>query len=285
MPQKLSFRDTDIFFATNHQKAVAAREPFRHILNSHIQELTIDSDRLGTFSGDVARPGSMLDALRGKVELARSVSRERFILVSEGSFDTAGAFGVIAQGIEMLLLHDAVSGIEVLEQYISWDTNYYTATLSTQGELMAFLPRISFGSHALVLYAHGLPPGAVLFKGIFEQGEAERAFTECQKASPQGIVMAMSDMRAHCNPTRMKSIAICCELLAGRLATACPQCGSGGFGLTATLPGLPCEWCGTQTKRARAETHSCVACRASIEKPRSDGLTCADPAECPVCNP
>jgi hypothetical protein len=285
MREKLSFRDTDVLFASNHQKALAAREPFQRVLNTRIQELTIDSDRLGTFSGDIERPGSMLDALRGKIKLARDISKERFILASEGSFTTAGGFGVIAQGIEMLFLHDAVSGAEVVEQHISWDTNYSTATLSTHEQLSSFLPRISFGSHALVLYAHGLPPGAVLFKGIFELHEAEQAFTKCQKASPQGTVIAMSDMRAHCNPTRMKTISACCELLVGRLATSCPQCGSGGFGLTATIPGLPCEWCGTQTHRARAERHSCVVCPATIERPRSDGKTHADPAECPVCNP
>jgi hypothetical protein len=285
MNYTLSFRNAEIFFATNHQKSSAALEPFLRILNSRIQEITINSDSLGTFSGDVARPGSMLDALRGKVKLARSISDERFILVSEGSFSTTGGFGVLAQGIEILLLHDAVSGAEVLEQYISWDTNYNTATLSTYEDLTRFLPHISFGSHALVLYAHGLPPGAVLHKGIFDEREAARAFAECQKASPQGTVIAMSDMRAHCNPTRMRAITACCELLAGRLATACPQCGSGGFGLTATIPGLPCEWCGTQTQRARAETHSCVVCHAQVEKPRSDGKTQINPAECPVCNP
>jgi hypothetical protein len=285
MTQKLSFRDAKVCFATNHQKGTAAREPFLRILNTQVEELQIDSDRLGTFSGEIERPGSMLDALRGKIKLAREVSRERFILVSEGSFSTAGGFGVIAQGIEMLLLDDAITGTQVIEQHISWDTNYLTAEISKLDELDSFLPRISFGSHGLVLYPCGATPSAKLFKGIFDTTLAHEAFQECLAASPVGRVMAMSDMRAHCNPTRMKAISACCELLAKRLATVCSYCGSGGFGITGTVPGLPCESCGFPTARARLEKHTCVVCHATTEQPRSDGKVTADPAECELCNP
>lgn len=285
MTKKLSFRDTKVYLATNHKKAAAAREPFLRILNTQVEELQIDSDRLGTFSGEIERPGSMLDALRGKIKLAREVSRERFILVSEGSFSTAGGFGVIAQGIEMLLLDDAFTGTQVIEQHISWDTNYLTAEISTLDELDSFLSRISFGSHGLVLYPCGDAPATKLFKGIFDTTLAKQAFQQCLAASPSGRVTAMSDMRAHCNPTRMKAIAACCELLANRLAAACPHCGSGGFGITGTIPGLPCEACGYPTARARLEKHTCVVCHASTEQPRSDGKVAADPAECELCNP
>ena len=63
----LSFRDSTVVFATNHGKARAASELFTRVLNTTIKELIIDSDRLGTFSGEVERAGSMLDALRGKL--------------------------------------------------------------------------------------------------------------------------------------------------------------------------------------------------------------------------
>jgi hypothetical protein len=185
----------------------------------------------------------------------------------------------------MLMLHDTESGAEVLEQYISWDTNYATATLTTREDLLRFLEKISFGSHALVLYPHGLSPTQELYKGIVTLSEAEKAFTASCLSSPNGAAMAMSDMRAHLNPTRMQAIAACSELLAHRLATPCPKCCSGGFGLVESISGLPCEWCGSPTRRARAERHACVLCGKSVEKPRSDGRTHADPAECEGCNP
>jgi hypothetical protein len=227
----------------------------------------------------------MLDALRSKVLLAREVTKERFVLVSEGSFGAVGGMGFLAQNIEMLMLHDEVTGVEVIEQYVSLDTNYSTAALSSTEELARFLKQISFGAHALVLYPKGVPPKELIYKGIVSLSEAERTFGLCVQASPERVVIAMSDMRAHLNPTRMRAIGACSELLATRLATPCPQCQSGGFGLVGAIPGLPCEWCGAPTQRARAERHACVVCAANIEKPRSDGRTSADPSECEQCNP
>lgn len=282
---RLSFEAAHIVFATKHQKSLAASEPFARLLNATVSELPIDSDTLGTFSGEVPRPGSMLHALRGKVALARAVTQERFLLVSEGSFGSAGGLGLIAQGVEMLLLHDTQTGIEIIEQHISLSTNYASRELTHQDDLAAFLSCIRFESHALLLYPKGLLVPEAVQKGITTHESAYDAFSKCLKASPQGAVVAMSDMRAHLNPTRMGEISACCELLARRLATTCPRCTSGGFGLTATVPGLPCSGCGEPTQRARAEKHSCPVCGSSVERPRADGRRHADPAECEWCNP
>lgn len=282
---RLSFRDTTIVFATNHGKVRAAEEPFKRVLNSVVTELVIDSDSLGTFTGEVERRGTMIDALKGKVQMARQATQERFVLVSEGSFGAAAGLGFISQGTEMLLLHDALTGVEVIEQHLSWDTNYATAVLATHEELERFLAAIQFGSHAVVLHPHGISPRDSVYKGITRKEDAEHAFALSRSASPEGRVFVMSDMRAHCNPTRMKSIAACCELLVHRLATTCPKCESGGFGIVATVPGLPCASCGCPTQRARAERHACVVCHTHVEKPRSDGKSSVDPAECEFCNP
>ena len=282
---KLSFQGAHIVFATKHKKSLAAKAPFARLLNATVDELPIESDTLGTFSGEVPRPGSMLDALRGKVALARSLTRERFVLASEGSFGSAGGLGLLAQGVEMLLLHDAQTGTEIIEQHISLTTNYAYRELQHREELAAFLRCIRFGSHGLLLYPKGLLVAQAVHKGITKEESAHEWFSTCLKASPQGAVVAMSDMRAHINPTRMGEIGACCELLAQRLATRCARCESGGFGLTASVPGLPCSGCGAPTQRARAEKHSCAVCGSTLEFPRADGRRHADPAECEWCNP
>jgi hypothetical protein len=280
-----SFRGSHIIFATNHGKAEAAREPFYEILGSQVEEIPIDSDSLGTFSGEIARPGSMLDALRGKIKLAQNHTEASLILASEGSFSSADGFGLLVHGIEMLMLTDTRTGVEIVEQHISYQTNYATATLRSLSDLHNFLHRIHFGSHALVLYPEGLSLVGNIHKGITEMGEAERAFHLCASRSPSQSVVGMSDMRAHLNPTRMREIRACCELLAKRLNTSCPRCGSGGFGLTATVPGLPCSECGTPTQRPRGELHTCAFCGEQRELPRSDGKTFALASECEWCNP
>jgi hypothetical protein len=250
-----------------------------------VEELSIDSDSLGTFSGEVERQGSMLDALRGKVRLARASTNNRFILASEGSFSSAEGFGLLVHGIEMLMVHDGETGAEVLEQHISYTTNYATATVRSLLDLNEFLRRISFASHAVVMYPEGLPLVGNVRKCITELAQAERIFQELAALSPAHGVVAMTDMRAHLNPTRMAAIGECCELLAKRLCTQCPRCGSGGFGLVATMPGLPCSGCGMATRRARGEVHACPFCGEKAERPRSDGATFASPSECEWCNP
>jgi len=282
---KHAFSNSNFIFATRHGKGVAAEGCFQRVLNASVKELIIDSDSLGTFSGEVERPGSMVDALREKVRLARAATKERFIMTSEGSFNSASSMGLFAQGVEMLMVHDALTGVEILEQHISLDTNYATEFLKERETLPRFLERISFGTHALVLYPEGLPIQGNVCKGITEKEEAHTVFDLCLQRSPVSAVVAMSDMRAHLNPTRMKSITYCCELLAQRLSTHCPRCGSGGFGLVGSVPGLPCRECALPTQRARAERHSCPFCEESVEMPRSDGKTAADPVECEWCNP
>lgn len=283
--EAVSFRDSTVVFATNHGKALAAREPFMRVLNSQVSELIIDSDKLGTFSGEIERRGTMLDALRGKVNMARKETSERFVLVSEGSFGSADGLGFVTRGIEMLMLHDAKTGIEVIEQYVSWETNYGSATISTLEELEKFCEKVQFGTHAIVIYPEGALREGTVRKGICTTEEAELAFHEARDASPAGHVVVLSDMRAHLNPTRMKAITACSALLAERLATRCSRCSSGGFGIVASVPGLPCQSCGAPTQRAKGEEHGCVRCGARIEQPRRDGLTHADPSECEWCNP
>lgn len=279
------FCGSTITFATNHGKTAAAEEPFKRILRSNIEPLPIDSDSLGTFTGEVERSGSMLDALRGKIQLARALTQSRFVMASEGSFTSADGFGVVVQDLEMILLHDNATGVEIVEQYISLDTNYATATLKNLSDLHRFLDRVTFGSHALVLSPSGLPLVGNVSKGITDRGEAERIFTHHLSLSPRGSVNGASDMRAHLNPTRMRAISTCCELLAKRLVTVCPQCSSGGFGLVGTTPGLPCSGCGMPTERAKSENHSCPFCSHTIQLPRADGRTSVSPAECQWCNP
>jgi len=70
-----------------------------------------------------------------------------------------------------------------------------------------------------------------------------------------------------------------------RLRTPCPECGSPGWGLLDTTPGLPCSVCRTPTELTLSELWGCQQCGARREKPRRDGLLGADPGQCPWCNP
>ena len=66
-------------------------------------------------------------------------------------------------------------------------------------------------------------------------------------------------------------------------ATDCPGCGTPGFGLIDTEPGLPCRICGTPTTEPAAQVHGCCACTEIVRRPVV--AAAAEPAHCPSCNP
>lgn len=49
--------------------------------------------------------------------------------------------------------------------------------------------------------------------------------------------------------------------------------------------GLRCEWCGGPSLMVRYQIFGCVACDHLDRRARSDGLSHADPGQCPECNP
>lgn len=92
-------------------------------------------------------------------------------------------------------------------------------------------------------------------------------------------------MRADRNPTRLRVIRRLAVRLARRLRARCPACAAPGWGVLDLVPGLPCRWCGLPTDLARGELLGCARCEERREQPRPDGLTMADPGDCPRCNP
>jgi hypothetical protein len=98
-------------------------------------------------------------------------------------------------------------------------------------------------------------------------------------------VLLETDMRAHCNPTRMASIRRLGFQLVRRLRQLCPACGAPGWGRVELIPGLPCRCCGTDTALVAQERWGCAACAHTALMPRPDGKAVADPMHCPWCNP
>ncbi|MEJ2478982.1 MAG: hypothetical protein P8Y78_02160 [Acidihalobacter sp.] len=59
-----------IVLTTKHAKACAAAPAFDRVLGAGVIEYHFDTDRLGTFSGEIEREGTALDAARKKAQLA-----------------------------------------------------------------------------------------------------------------------------------------------------------------------------------------------------------------------
>ncbi|MGE5408205.1 MAG: DUF6671 family protein [Syntrophothermus sp.] len=246
----------------------------------------VDTDALGTFTGEIARPAPPGPTAIRKAKLGIEESGLPRALASEGSFGPhPGAF-VVAAGLELIAFVDAERGIEIVESRLSARTNFASRTCSDlDAETEEFLRGVGFPSHAVIARPNAGGGRADLVKGLTDPGRLGRAIARSAGRSEDGRARLETDMRAHLNPTRMAEIATVADALGRRLATLCPDCSAPGFGRLESRRGLPCSSCGTPTDRVAEEVLGCAGCGARRAAPRGDGLEAASPASCPACNP
>lgn len=288
--------------ATLHGKEAAIAPPFGEILGLCLKVPTgIDTDALGTFTGEIARHGSMQETAVAKARLGMAAAGLSIGVASEGSYGPHPAMPFIPLGIELIALVDDARGIVVVEQMICERTNFDHTVVAATDDLSEFTSRVGFPDHGLIVrpnqvrgsllaraarvFGGKLAPPPGLVKGIRDPARLVTAVAEASCLSDDGCARVETDMRAHLNPTRLAAIGKLAARLAARLATPCPRCCGPGFGRTGELPGLPCEACGGATSMIRAEVFTCPGCSHSEHRPRFDGLTQADAMWCDHCNP
>lgn len=241
----------------------------------------IDTDALGTFTGEIERKGTMLDAARAKAELAIARTGAPIGIGSEGAFGPDPMLPLVASGRELLLLREAATGHEIVVTR-RMRTNFNHMTVAPGDPIEEFLTRVGFPSHAVIVRGD-LPNNQAIRKGLTGRGTVEAALRAVFETS--GKASIETDMRAHLNPTRMASIRRLARALAVRIARRCPCCGAPGFGIAGVERGLPCRECGTPTRRIRAEIHACSACQARAQRHKRGPTITADPRWCDMCNP
>lgn len=234
----------------------------------------LDTDAFGTFTREVPRTAGMRETARRKAWAGIAATGLPLGLASEGSFGPHPAIPFIACGCETLAFIDAERGLEIVEERMSERTNFATFDLAPGADLEAYLTRVGFPGHALIVRV-----GDRLHKGVQARAELDRMLADGRP------VMLEADMRAHMNPTRMHEISLLAERLARRIATPCPACAAPGFGTVRSEAGLPCGECGAPSAVIIALVDQCSACAFEQRRPRPDGRSTATPAECPECNP
>ena len=277
-PNASPYRGTTIAVGTRHGKQHQFQPAFREVLGAALHTPPdLDTDQFGTFSGDLPRSGTAIDAARAKTRLAMAVSALPYGLASEASYGPLT--GGWAGHEELLLFCDERWGIEVLEGH---------RTLAVPGTAQ----QVRDHSEVRAALLDGLPDQALIVrpgqgdgpisKGVEDAATLRAAVSAAVSHSPDGVALIEPDLRAHHNPSRRLVLARLAGTLARRLATECPACTAPGFGRLDVEPGLPCRVCATPTPLPRNEIHGCAACAHRISRPVRD---VADPAACPLCNP
>jgi len=272
--------------ATKHDKQRAVARPFRLALGLEVVATSdLDTDVLGTFSGEVPRVGSALNVCERKARLGMTTTGFPLGLASEGSFGPHPFIAFIPAGIELMTLVDDEHGFVVSEFFLAERTNYGHREARNIDELANWLAAVGFPSHALIVRVKSGGPGAAVEKGIVSIDRLRSAIALAVATSQEGMAWIEPDMRAHHNPTRMAGIRRLSFRLAHRLATLCPACSATGWGQRGNVKGLPCEYRFTPTEMVRFQVFSCVSCSHTEDRPRLDGLVHASQQNCPECNP
>jgi len=242
----------------------------------------VDTDALGTFSGEVERKGTPLEALRAKCQLAIDCGWDDIVIASEGSFGPHPQMYFAYADDEWVMFKDVKNNLEILGRHVSTHTNFNAKEVSDWKALQLFAEQVKFPSHALILRP-AVDVYSEMQKGISTWEKLEEVFHSLKETF--GSVYVETDMRAHFNPSRMAVIQRATEDLVRMLKSVCPSCNAPGYGVVEVFPGLPCESCGMPTASTLKHLYRCQHCSHSSEHLYPRGKKKESPMYCSFCNP
>lgn len=270
--------NTRALLVTHHHKADILR-PIMESYGWTLDDLDLDTDALGTFSGDIPRRGSPLEVVTRKALLGRGHGRGAWLCASEGSV-TTNLVG-IATNLEIVALvsHDErvmITG-EALEPDALVTSLRVLPTTSDEEIVECAVRGVRDGLHLMVSSDdhHTAALGAL--------SSIEEVLAACRAFGRDTTLHVQTDYRAHLCPPRRVVIARATLDLMKRLATSCPRCHRGGWGRADAIIGRPCADCGGATDELLGHWWRCPWCHHTDSE--SIAGVDVDPSRCSWCNP
>lgn len=279
----LRYQNELCHLASMHKKEKVIGAPFKKSLGCKVIPAQINTDLLGTFTGEIER--TLTPAACAKEKCYRGLDLENGTLgvASEGSFGPHPLTPFIPADFEILFFADKHLRFELTLSKISPKTNFSAKSIQNIDELSDFAKQALFPSHALILRPQGNNDPNLIFKGIQTTEELYQIFQKCSEISNDHRVWVETDMRAHMNPTRMKIIEELAYEMAARLIIPCPSCQTPGWGIIVNIPGLPCKQCQGPTNLIKSKIYGCCQCKHQEILENQNEM--ADPGYCTFCNP
>lgn len=279
----VSYVDQRIALLTQHGKEHVIAPVLHAAVGCRVERVSgYDTDLLGTFTRNIARAGTQIEAARTKANMGMQLSGLPVGLASEGSFGGDPMLGVLPWNVELVLWIDAVSRVEI--QGVAQGRAVFGHSLVTDwGDVENLARQWGFPEHHLVVRPE-TDGDLRIRKGISSWSELDDAYARARAQSANGSVFLETDARAHANPTRQLMIGQAAQNLAAKLQSLCPACGAPGYWRVERIPGLPCRDCGAPSQQPIADIHGCVRCTYRQTHDRAASRT-ADPGRCDYCNP
>lgn len=114
-PPPSPYRDAVVVFTSLHGKHRQVAPAFAEMLGARVIATdAVDTDQFGTFTGDVTRTLTPLEAARGKARLGMQILGLPYGLASEASYGPLPGLGLPGHE-EILLFLDDARGLEIVE--------------------------------------------------------------------------------------------------------------------------------------------------------------------------
>jgi hypothetical protein len=277
----MTYLNETILIASQHQKEKAIAPAFIKHLQSKILVSDLDTDKLGTFTGEIPRLYDAMTTCKTKALQAAKAANLSYAIASEGSFGPHPYIPFIPYSHEIMVFVDTQANLCIYEEMITEDTNYQTKFVDKNTDVSAFCKQVGFPSHGICVQTSNL--NQVIAKGLKTKQELLLALEQGFERDNQ--LLLSTDMRAMMNPTRMGVIAKLAEKLVLRILCPCPQCHTPGFGQKSVTGFLSCQQCQMPTEIHAFELWGCIRCDYQEKKARSDGKEHINPQYCQFCNP
>lgn len=277
------FQGRRILIATNHGKEAVISPLLEKELNLKCELVeNLQTDSLGTFSGEIDRVSDSLTTLRNKCLLGLKEADCDLVIASEGSFGAHLSLFFVQANEELVMLLDTKNTIEITAKSISITTNFDAKEISNWAELKDFAEKALFPSHGLILRP-SKSDYSEIYKGVSDWVALESIFNKLKKN--HAVIYVETDVRAMFNPTRMKNIEQATLKLIEKINSKCPECQCPGFDVTEVISGLPCEWCNRPTESTLTHISTCKKCSYQQENKFPNGKELESPEFCNHCNP
>ena len=277
------FSGRKLYIATQHGKEKVIAPLLEKSLGVAIVVANeMDTDQLGTFTGEIERTLTPIDSALAKCKLAFDYHGADLAIANEGSFGPHPTLYFIPADEELVVLVDKQNDLTLYAREISTNTNFHAAEIPNTAALLAFAKKVKFPEHGIILRPSKHNNKSIV-KGIIDYPTLHQ--TADSIWNQFGQLYAETDMRAMYNPTRMQVIAKATESLLEKIKSLCPACGCPGYAISNALQGLPCRLCEHPTKQILTLIYTCQKCGHQQYKEKSEGEKYADPMYCDHCNP
>ncbi len=279
----ISLHHRQAIVATKHQKDSLLATVFSETLHwEFLPTPMIDTDQLGTFSGEIPRNLSPLEAAKAKIALLPNNTNATIFIANEGTFTAHPQIPFITADIELIYVYDSLNNWEFHTYHIDTEHSAFEKQFTQTAEALQIAEENAFPQQAVIVSIKKNGLIQKVWKGLQTTADLLEALRTVEQFDATCEKIISADLRAMYNPTRQTVLRRTAEKLLQELQTFCPQCETPAFLPNVTEKGLPCEWCGNPTYLVAKEISNCKSCGYTITKTHTHK---ANPMYCMHCNP